>query len=186
MLQKWFLQTMDLNVFIQRFSNQRPLNALYNIAWPSTIHAHIHTPTAESTVQGDDRLVGSSRVEASCSGTPLHSARRSLATFRLPANPLYLLSHMSPTMTGWSLSSRGRVPFRVFAVSDFAGRTWQRTSLSHLEARKPTCFSFFSLTWSMFIWSAVKCVAWISSIRAGERYGGAICQELPTTQHGIN
>ena len=70
--------------FIQRFSNQWPLSVLFNIALHSPIHAHIHTPTAVAAMQGD-------------------SARRSwgskLATFRSPANPLYLLSHMPPQGT---------------------------------------------------------------------------------------
>ena len=80
--------------FIQRFSNQRPLKALYNTASHSPIHAHIHTPTAESAPQGDSQLVWSSQGEASRSGTPRHSEEPGieLATFRLPAS-LYLLSH---------------------------------------------------------------------------------------------
>ena len=40
--------------------NQWPLKALYNTALHSPVHAHIHTPTAESTVQGDSQLVRSS------------------------------------------------------------------------------------------------------------------------------
>ena len=35
---------------------------------------HNHTPTPESTHQGDSQLVRSSQVEASRSGTPRHSA----------------------------------------------------------------------------------------------------------------
>ena len=34
---------------------------------------HSHTPTAESTMKGDGQLVGSSKGELSCSGTPRHS-----------------------------------------------------------------------------------------------------------------
>ena len=34
------------------------------------IHAHIHTPMAESATQGDSQLVRSSQGEALCSGTP--------------------------------------------------------------------------------------------------------------------
>ena len=45
--------------FIQRFSNQWPLKALYD-AEHSPIHAHIHPPTAVSTTQGDSQLVRSS------------------------------------------------------------------------------------------------------------------------------
>ena len=59
--------------FIERFSNQWPLKALYNIAQHSPIHAHIHTPTVESNMEGDGQLVGSSQGEASRSGTPRHS-----------------------------------------------------------------------------------------------------------------
>ena len=49
--------------FIERFSNQWSLKALYNIAQHSPIHAplhvHIQTLTAVSTTQGDGQLVGS-------------------------------------------------------------------------------------------------------------------------------
>ena len=59
----------------------------------------IHTLThlrAESTMQGDRQLVRSSQGEASCSGAPQHSARRSrggieLASFHLHLHLLYLL-----------------------------------------------------------------------------------------------
>ena len=34
----------------------------HNIAQHSPIHPHIHTPTAESTMQGDSQLVGAVRV----------------------------------------------------------------------------------------------------------------------------
>ena len=43
----------------------------------TTIHPHIHTPTAESTTQGDSQLVRSIHGEASRSGPPRRSARRS-------------------------------------------------------------------------------------------------------------
>ena len=49
----------------------------YNTASHSPIHAHIHSLTAVSTTQGDSQLVRSSQGEASRSGTPPHSARRS-------------------------------------------------------------------------------------------------------------
>ena len=52
-----------VNAFIQRFSNQWPLKALYNIAPHSPVHAHIHTATVVSTTQGDSQLVGSSQGE---------------------------------------------------------------------------------------------------------------------------
>ena len=58
------------------FSNQWPLNE-YHITSHSPIHAHIHSATAVSTMQSDSQLVRSSLGEASCSGTPRHSARRS-------------------------------------------------------------------------------------------------------------
>ena len=45
--------------FIQRFSNQWQLKALYD-AEHSPIHAHIHPSTAVSTTQGDSQLVRSS------------------------------------------------------------------------------------------------------------------------------
>ena len=45
--------------FIKRFSNQWPLKTLYNTAYLSPIHSHIHTPTAGSSMQGDRQLVGS-------------------------------------------------------------------------------------------------------------------------------
>ena len=50
-------------VFPQRFPNQWPLKMLYNTAKHSPIHAHIHTLTAEFTMQGDSQLVGSSQGE---------------------------------------------------------------------------------------------------------------------------
>ena len=50
-------------------------DTLYNTASHSPIHAHIHTPAAESSMQGNSQLVMSSHGEASCSGTPLHSSR---------------------------------------------------------------------------------------------------------------
>ena len=60
---------------MQRFSNQRPLKALYNAAQHSPIHTHVHThthtPTAGSTVQGGSQRVGSSQGEVPCSVTPL-------------------------------------------------------------------------------------------------------------------
>jgi hypothetical protein len=82
------------SAFTQLSSNQWPLQELHNIASYSPIHAHIHTPTAESAPQGDSQLVWSSQGEASRSGTPRHSEEPGieLATFRLPAS-LYLLSH---------------------------------------------------------------------------------------------
>ena len=46
--------------------------ALYSVDWHSPVHAHIHTPPAESTKQGDSQLVKSSQGEASRSGTPRH------------------------------------------------------------------------------------------------------------------
>ena len=52
---------------IQHFSNQYTLKALYNIAEHSPIHAHIH----QLTLRGAGDLP-------------------------VPANPLYLLSHMRP------------------------------------------------------------------------------------------
>ena len=49
--------------FIQHFPNQWPLNAFYNIASHSPIHAQSHPPTAESPAQGDSQLVSSSQGE---------------------------------------------------------------------------------------------------------------------------
>ena len=40
-------------VFIQSFSNQWPLKALYDTASHSPVHTHIHSLTAESATQGD-------------------------------------------------------------------------------------------------------------------------------------
>ena len=40
------------------------------------IYTHFHTPTAESTMQGNSQLDRSSQGEASRSGTTQHSARR--------------------------------------------------------------------------------------------------------------
>ena len=64
----------------------------------SPFHAHIHTPTAVSTMQGDSRLIRSSQGEAPCSKdtSTLHTPRFEQATFRLAANLLYIPSHMAP------------------------------------------------------------------------------------------
>ena len=40
----------------------------------TTICSHIHTPTVESTTQGDSQLTGSGQGEASRSGTPRHTS----------------------------------------------------------------------------------------------------------------
>ena len=44
--------------FTLRFSNQWPLKELYNAAKHSPVHAHIHTPTAESTPPGQQERSG--------------------------------------------------------------------------------------------------------------------------------
>ena len=54
--------------FIQRFSNHWPLKALYIIAQHSPIHSHVHTPTVESTTQGDSQLTGAVRVRRLAQG----------------------------------------------------------------------------------------------------------------------
>ena len=54
--------------FIQHFSNQWPLEALYNIAWHSSIYTHIHTQTSESTIQGNSQLNGAVRVRCLAQG----------------------------------------------------------------------------------------------------------------------
>ena len=47
------------------------------------------------TMQGDSQLIWSVKGEVSCSGTPRQEEPGiKLATFQLPPNPLYLLSHM--------------------------------------------------------------------------------------------
>ena len=48
------------------------IQARYSVDWHSPIHAHIHTPTAESTTQGDSQLIRRNYGEMSCSGTPRH------------------------------------------------------------------------------------------------------------------
>ena len=50
-----------------------------------TIQSHIHTPTAESTTQGDSQLLRSSQGEVSPSGTPRHSDRRSRGSNQQPS-----------------------------------------------------------------------------------------------------
>ena len=69
----------------------------------SPIHAHIHTPTTESTRQGDSQLVRSSQGEVSCSRTPQHSGNRTSNLTVLPSQPTLLperhaahLSHTCP------------------------------------------------------------------------------------------
>ena len=92
---------MDLIYSIQRFSNQWPLKALFNIASHSPIHhtfIHTFTPTAEATPQGDGQQVSSSRGgggggvslrDPSTLYSTLGGAGIELATFRLPDNPLW-------------------------------------------------------------------------------------------------
>ena len=75
----WFrsnrlVQNGKCTAFIQRYSNQWPLKAMYNIDWHSPINAHIHTPMARSAVQGDSQLIRSSQGEVPCSGTPWRSS----------------------------------------------------------------------------------------------------------------
>ena len=76
----------------------------------SCTHSPIHTTKAES--------VRSSTVEASRSGTPRHSARRSRgiepATFSSPADPLYLPSHTS--LCEWQDAFSGYVLGNVLGV----------------------------------------------------------------------
>ena len=64
--------TSKWTAFIQRSSNQWPLEVLYNTAEHSPIQAHIHTLTASSAVQGDSQLIVSSQGEVPCSRTPQH------------------------------------------------------------------------------------------------------------------
>ena len=102
---------------------------LYNITRNSPNHADIHTPPAESTIQGDSQLVRSSQGEVPCSGTPRHSRRSpgiELATLQLPANPLYPLSYCLPARpcSGFLAGSgpgiqalhRSSSPFQVLSV----------------------------------------------------------------------
>ena len=72
-----------LTAFIQHFSNQGPFKALNNIALHSPTHTHIQTKMAVSAMQGDSQLVGSSKGEVSCSGTPRHSRRKQDRTSNL-------------------------------------------------------------------------------------------------------
>ena len=51
------------SAFKQRFSNQWPLKALYNIPPHSPIRSLIHPPTAVSTAQGDSQLLGNGQGE---------------------------------------------------------------------------------------------------------------------------
>ena len=87
---------------IQRFPKQWPLKVLFNVASDSPMHTHTHnhTPTGESTMEGDSQLVRSSQGEVSCSGIPRYHQEPGieLATFRLHLNSLYLLSQMPPEM----------------------------------------------------------------------------------------
>ena len=87
-----------------RFYNQWPLKVLYNIAKHSPIHTHIHTPTAESAMQGDSQLAGSSQGEVGCLAqghldTQLGGASDQTSNLLVTSQPvlsLYLLSQMPP------------------------------------------------------------------------------------------
>ena len=52
----------------------------------SPIHAHVHTRRAVSDTQSDSLLVGSSKGEVLCSGTPRHSVRRSRGLNQQPSS----------------------------------------------------------------------------------------------------
>ena len=54
---------LHLYIIIHLFSNQWLPKVLYNTASQSPIHTHIHTPTAESAMQGDGQLVKSGQGE---------------------------------------------------------------------------------------------------------------------------
>ena len=84
---------------IRHFTDQGARKALYNTASQSPIQAHIHTPTAVT----QDGSSGAVRVRRLAQGHLHTLARRGPgiepATFRLPANPLNLLSHMQSEQT---------------------------------------------------------------------------------------
>ena len=80
---------------IQRFANQRPFKALYNMAQHSPIHAHIHPPTAESTARAHSQLVGSGQGEVPCSGTPRHRGSNQQPSGHQPTRSASR-SHMAP------------------------------------------------------------------------------------------
>ena len=84
------------------FSIKWPLKELYSIASHSPIHTHMYTPMVESTTQGDSQLVrGRQRGGALLRDTSTREEKPGIepATFRLPSNPLCLLSQMPPPTT---------------------------------------------------------------------------------------
>ena len=78
---------------------QWPLKALYNMASPSPIHAHIHTPTAVSAMQGNSQLVRNSQGEVFAQGhldPQLGGAGDRTSNLTVTSNPLFLVSDMPP------------------------------------------------------------------------------------------
>ena len=101
--------------FIGRFSNKWPLKALCNIAQltNSPTHAHIHAPTAVSTMrqparreQWGVRCLAHGHLHTHLGGLSEEMQGIELATFRLAANPLHLLRHM-PSQVGRKMLDAG-------------------------------------------------------------------------------
>ena len=76
-------QQCKWTALIPRLSNLLATQSALPHCLTFTIQAHIHKPTAESTTQGDSRLVRSSEVP--CSRTLRHSVRRSRGSNRRPS-----------------------------------------------------------------------------------------------------
>ena len=143
--------------FIQRFSNQWPLKALYDIASHSPVRAHIHTPTAESTTQGDSQLVKSSQGEASRStlrGRSRGSNQRPSGyqpTTALPPEP-----HAAPMgkidgqMYGRTVAGVSRVrDRRALSINHPPNVTPHRQTLGRFSQTKTVFSPAGSLAWKM-------------------------------------
>ena len=106
--------------FIQPFSNQWPIKALYNFASHSPVHAHIHTPTAEeSATQGDSQLFW--LLAQGHLDTPLGGAGDRTSNLTVTGQP---------TLTSW-FTCHPRGTFKVMCLS-----VWRRETFGsedHME-----------------------------------------------------
>ena len=126
---------------ILRSSNQRPLKELHDMASHSRNHAHTHSHTPDGVVnQATTRQSGAARARCLAQGH-LATTGIELATFRFPANLLYLLRHMPPRST---VNGRGAVRFMGTGLD----RVGIRIILSIVNIPSVTLTS----RWPIFYW----------------------------------
>ena len=99
------VRTGGYGLYIERGYNQWPLKALYCL--PSTVHAHVHTPTP-SQPSGDSRCLEHRDTRLGGAGD---------RTSNLQVNSLYLLSNKLPLVIGLLRDDRFRVRPKDWLVS---------------------------------------------------------------------